>query len=134
MCVQEKDIIIFKANKFSLYDFPLESYWTKKRPKPRTRLTRSTCWRGYLATWEISDNSLYLIDIIFYSPAGDVGIDYLFSQSNGKIEADWYNGELQIPFGNELFYQHMDDPVYDSDWFISIKNGKILSQRYKANY
>ena len=134
MCIQIKDIIFVKGIKYDLYTTPLISYWNRRHPKPQIRLTNSTCWRGYVASWEVSDDSLYLIDIIYYSQKGDLGLDYLFPQNTGKIKADWYTGGLKIPLGNELFREHMEDPVYDSDWFLSIKKGSVISQLYKANY
>lgn len=134
MCIQVKDIIFVKGIKYDLYTMPLNSYWTRRHPKPQIRLTNSTCWRGYVASWEVSDDSLYLIDIIYYSPKGDLGLDYPFPHNTGKIKADWYTGELKIPISNELYQEHMEDPVYDSNWFINIKKSKVVSQRYKANY
>lgn len=134
MCIQIKDIIFVKGIKYDLYTRPLDSYWNGRHPKPPIRVTNSTCWRGYVASWEISDNSLYLIDIIFHSPEGDVGLEYLFTFNPGKIKADWLTDELQIPIGNELHREVMEDTVYDSDWFIKVKKGKVISQRYKANY
>jgi hypothetical protein len=78
---------------------------------------------------------LYLIDIIFYSLEGDVGLDYLFPHNTGKIKADWFTGEFRIPLGDQLISEYSNwDSVYESDWFLSIKKGNVLSQRYKANY
>jgi hypothetical protein len=134
MSVQVKDSIIIKGDKYYLYTTPLDSYWTKRNLKPPIRPTKSTCWRGYIATWEIFQESLYLINILFYSHHGNLGLDYLFPDNTGKVKANWYTGELQIPIGDELYREHMEDPIYDSNWYISIKKGKILSQRYQANY
>ena len=134
MCTQDKDSIIVKGEKYCLYTTPLDSYWTKRKPKPKIRLIKTSCWRGYVATWEIFKENLYLVNIKFQAPNGDFGLDYLFPQNTGKIKADWYTGGLIIPLGNELFREHMEDPVYDSDWFLSIKKGSVISQLYKANY
>jgi hypothetical protein len=134
MCIQVKDIIFLNGTKYDLYTTPLDSYWTRRHPKPPIRLTKSTCWQGYVASWEISDNNLYLIDIIYYSPKGDLGLDYLFPHNTAKIKADWLTDELLIPIGDRLPTCDMWEPVYDSDWFIKIKKSKVLSQRYKANF
>jgi len=134
MCIQVKDSIIIKGDKYYLYTTPLDSYWTKRNPKPPIMPTKSTCWRGYIATWEIFKENLYLVNIIFHARDGEFGLDFLFPQNTGKVKADWYSGELKLPFGNELYQEFMEDPVYDSDWYMSIKKGKILSQRYQANY
>jgi len=134
MCVQDKDSIIVKGEKYCLYTTPLDSYWTKRKPKPKIRLLSTACWRGYVATWEIFNANLYLVNIKYNAIDGDEGLDYLFPQNTGKVKADWYTGELQIPIGNRLYQERMEDPVYDSDWFIRIKKGKVIRQQYKANY
>jgi hypothetical protein len=134
MCIQIKDSIIVKGEKYSLYTTPLDSYWNRWKPKPKTRLINTSCWRGYVASWEIFKEDLYLVNILYHSIDGDFGLDYLFPQNNCKVKADWYTGELQIPIGNRLYQEFMEDPVYDSDWFINIKKGKVIKQQYKANY
>jgi len=134
MCVQDKDSIIVKGEKYCLYTMPLDSYWTRWKPKPKIRLLKTTCWRGYVATWEIFRDNLYLVSIKFNAIDGDFGLGYLFPQNTGKVKADWYTGELKIPIGNQLYQEFMEDPVYDSDWFVNKKEGKVIRQQYKANY
>jgi hypothetical protein len=134
MTIQEKDSIIIKGEKHCLYTYPLKSYWTRKNPMPVFKYPKTSCWRGYIATWEISDNSLYLIDVIFKTATGEVGLNYIFPHNTGKIKADWYTGELQIPIGDPVHSDPSWDTIYDYDWFLSIKKGNVISQRYKANY
>lgn len=134
MCIQLKDSIIINGVKYDLYTYPLDSCWTKRNPKPLIRIPITNCWRGYVATWEISKDHLSLVNLIFHSQNGDYGIDFIFPKNEGKIKADWYNGELQIPIGNELNQEFMADPVYESDWFINIKKGEVLSHHNRANY
>lgn len=134
MCIQVKDIIFVKGIKYNLYTTPLDSYWTKRNPKPEIRAVRTSCRRGYIASWEISDNSLYLVDMIFYAPVRERGLNYVFPFHRRKVKADWFTGELQISIGNELHTEVMWETVYDSDWYIKIKKGKIIGDRYKANY
>lgn len=125
-------ILILKI--WFLHKLPLDSYWTKRKPKPRIRLTSTACWRGYVATWEIFRKSFYLVDILYHTPEGDFGLDYVFPRNTGKIIANWYTDELKIPLGNELYREFMEDPVYEYDLFLNIKNGNVISHRYKANY
>jgi hypothetical protein len=80
------------------------------------------------------DFALFLATILYYSPQEELGLDFVFPKNTGKIKADWYTGELQIPICNKLYQEPMENPVYESDWFLSIKKGKVISQRYQANY
>lgn len=134
MCNQVADSIIVKGEKYCLYTFPLDRYWTRWKPKPPIQMPKTSCWRGYVATWKIFENSLYLIDIIFNTPTEEVGLDYLFPHNTGQVKADWYTSELQIPLGDRLYCENMEDPVYEYDLFLKIKKGNVKSHRYKANY
>ena len=133
MTMQELDKIIIKGVRYRLWTFPLDTYWTRWNPKPKVLITKSCCWRGYIATWEITDNVLYLTDIEFNTLEGDVGLNYLFPKKKGKIKATWYTGELRVPFGERLKLDY-DDPGCESDLFLKVKKGKVISHRYKANY
>jgi hypothetical protein len=97
-------------------------------------MPRTSCWRGYVATWEIIDEYLYLTYIQYFAPGEDQGIDYVFPNNSGNVKTTWFTGELKIPIGDELTCQVLWDTVYETDWFIEINEGKIVSQRYKANY
>jgi hypothetical protein len=102
MCIQDKDSIIVKGEMYCLYTTPLNSYWTKRKPKPKIGLIKTSCWRDYVATWEIFKENLYLVNIKFQASDGDFGLDYLFPHNTGKVKADWYTGELKIHLGDEL--------------------------------
>lgn len=134
MCIQIKDSIIIKGERYYLYTCPLDSYWTRRKPKPQIRVPVTNCWRGYVATWEIFNDCMYLVNIIFHAAEGDFGLDYIFPGNTGKVKARWYSGELNIPIGEELYQEHMLDSVYAADWYLCIKKGKVIKQRYKANY
>jgi len=47
----------------------------------------TSCYRAYIAIWEIIGNYLYLIDITFRAPDGDAGLHYVFPEISGKIKA-----------------------------------------------
>ena len=57
-----------------------------------TILLSSACWRGYIATWEIKKNQLYLIAV-----KGRYQMD-----GAEPIFADWFSGILRIPKGERL--------------------------------
>jgi len=57
--MQDLDKIIIEGVRYCLWIFPLDTYWTMWNPKSKIRLLRTSCWRGYIATWEITDNVLY---------------------------------------------------------------------------
>jgi hypothetical protein len=86
---------------------------------PQEFYTDSTALsRGYVATWEIKENKLYLIDL---------------SSSNYElikktpIFADWINKQLEFGTGNKKFsnsYIYLHE--YETNIHITIENGIVI--------
>jgi hypothetical protein len=56
--------IIYNGKEYKLHSNPMETYFKKypdKRPKGGIRST--ALWRGYVATYEVKNNQLFLKDI-----------------------------------------------------------------------
>ena len=61
---QQPDILFYNGKKYSLYTNPLEGYFRKyPDKKPKTSIISTGNWRGYIATFEIIDSTLFLRDI-----------------------------------------------------------------------
>lgn len=111
---QAPDKIIYKGIVYSLYNYPLEDYFKKnpdKRPKSEVMSTGLT--RGYVATFEVRENQLFLKDIkIGYVDTTAIQSSRYKWQSvlndvfpNQKdIKIDWLTGLLEIPHGEILKY------------------------------
>jgi hypothetical protein len=101
---------------------PLEEYFKKKgnRKIGTTDLGSSfSCtalWRGYVATWRLENDSLFLVRI--QSNYCDIPSDILLEPEFGKsrIFASWVNSIVVKPLGEMLQYIH--------DWYRSIYEGK----------
>lgn len=64
MTAQYPDRIIYKGKECDLHSNPLESYFDKYPDKrPQSETDSNALWRGYIATFEIKDNQLYIRDI-----------------------------------------------------------------------
>jgi len=86
--------------------------------KDHRKYTHCTaCWREYVGTWEIEDEKFYLLNVKGrYKIVGET-----------PIFADWFNGVLRIPRGEELLYVHMGfGSVYEEEIHVKIENGVIL--------
>ncbi len=87
------------------------------------------CWRGYIGTWEIVKNKLYLIDIVAYAP-GHIkrGLDYIFPGKE-KVFAAWFKGELRLPQGELLKYVHGGyASIYERDLILDIRYGILKKE------
>jgi len=123
---QIQDRLIYDSNKyFVAYDeFPLEEYWSEELPKPICLyMTSTACWRGYIATWEIRNGSLFLKSLGKGAMPNDdetpIPLTNVFPDADGLVPADWYSGVLECNRGEK----------YKAMLFISIHKGKVLGTR-----
>ena len=85
----------------------------------------SNCWRGYVGTWEIKDDKLYLID--FSSGMYDV-------LSNLPILADWITGVGQVATGDMIKGSSWDITRYESEMHLTFENGLVVNtENFKNN-
>ncbi len=148
--LQRPDIIIYNGVVYELRTpspnriLPLDTLWkdqkVKQRLYPHPIAMSSNCWRGYVAIWEIANDTLYLkgIDAWQEDPkksiiplkgddvrvdpsAGAVKVDLrkLFPQrfKDQRIEADWFSGNLTLAIGG------FNNVV--EEFTLQFKNGKI---------
>src|SRR3982751_244363 len=106
---QEPDVLLFDDQELELDSNPLAE-WLAMHPG---RLQRGDAgfennWRGYVATWEIAHDRLWLrqVAVRFRKDEGSGQARYelrdqrpaLFPGS-GRVTADWYTGTLVVPLG-----------------------------------
>jgi hypothetical protein len=140
---QTPDNIIFKGKVHDLLCAPLESLNEDSSGivLPRFGLNiagsdtdiviNTSNWRGYVATWKITNDTLYLIDINDgkYDLAKIFGNLYI----DGKVLAFWYSGDLIIGDGELLSYIHMGFmSKHEKETVIEINRGIVISvQEYE---
>ena len=64
---QAGDVLIFKGDTLTLFSNPLEQYLDAKSVRifngKKLEWTSTACYRGYRATWEVSNDSLFLTKV-----------------------------------------------------------------------
>lgn len=113
MTAQISERIIIEGQELALLTEPLEPLLKKNNAILRTYVDLKTelvaphtaCWRGYIGTWELKDNSLYLIAFKGYKRHEIVEIKDIFQHSS-PIKAVWFSGKLRIPIGRMVQYVH----------------------------
>jgi len=116
---QEPDKIIYKGKEYDLHTNPLETYFEKYPDKrPKSKMGSSALYRGYVATFEIIDNQLYLKDIKVMN--GDTWDEEGYSVIVWKsvlnkvfpkqklIKIDWMTGLLVLPYGERVKTTNLD--------------------------
>lgn len=150
---QSPDVLFYDGKVYDLFSNPLEDFYKNEKDRPRFFITpggsSSGNWRGYVAYWEVEEDSLYLkaIDswlcggtpVELATGKGDcrkADVKELFGNkyAQNKVFADWFSGELRIPDGKQLQYVHMGyGSVYERDILISVKQGKITEKKIVDN-
>ena len=138
---QYPDKIIYNGKEYNLHSNPLESYFEKYPDKrPESNIMSSALWRGYIATFEVKDNQLFLKDIkIQYSDTISKEsntykwrsvIKEIFPDSK-NVKIDWLTGLLVIPHGELVNYVHMGyGSTYENYILLEIDKGDLKKEKH----
>ncbi|MDD5712945.1 MAG: hypothetical protein PHY31_09360 [Smithellaceae bacterium] len=131
---QFPDELIYKGKTYPIFSNPLESYFGTAHPRPEGLFPASctALWRGYVATWKIEEDALYLVKVVAGTCAADapeIPLTNIFPGSKGPIRADWFTGTLVVPQGEILMYVHMGyGSVYEKELHIKIDKGRFIRE------
>lgn len=136
---QMADYLIIERDTFSLFSNPLEPYLQFKNERSingvTLGMTSTACWRGYIATWRIQNDSLFLIRLIRGIEL-DSTIVFNLKEEFGtdKVYASWYTGTIMSPRGVRLQYIHSGySSIYETEMYYRIWNGKIEATQTISN-
>jgi hypothetical protein len=162
MTAQCGDRIHYKGEDLSLFATPLESFWDDSHPRPQFGDLTTALSRGYVATWAISDEMLYLDSIwgeVIVDAEGQpiysrtpltqqkfsdaltgkrctvaATVEMFFPKCKGRVAATWFTGRLHIPRGALLNEGHLGwDSVYEEDVMLDLENGRVVRTEVVEN-
>ena len=124
MTTQVKEQIIIDGQKYPLLNaLSLPEDDSIIQHKKGVIETSSNCWRGYVGTWEIKADTLYLID--FSSGKYDVLV-------NLPILADWISGTAKVATGEVKDSSSWNIETYETETHLTFENGqKSIEENYK---
>jgi len=141
---QKPDKVLYKNKTYYLalhwsYSSPLEIYYYKKYSKSPFTMTSTANYRGFIATWIIKNNHLFLSKV--KTRKYNVKLDYLFDKhqiKNNKVKANWFTGYISIQ-SNKIIKYHKSSystkfytVEYAKHLILYIKKGIIL-KKYNMN-
>ena len=90
---------------------------------PCFEATCTALWRGYIGSWEITGDRLYLVGLNGTLKDGtEVNVETILPGYPGRVFAHWFNGTLRAPRGKQLEYVHAGyASVFEQDLLISIE-------------
>jgi len=137
---QIPDYMIYKGDTVAIFSNPLEQYFEQVGKRELIDFFgcgSTACWRGYIAIWELKNDSLFLRQITScHKDCGyeikDADLKKMFGKEN--VFANWFTGEIIIPQGEQVQYIHMGyASIYERELHISFKNGIKRNERTVSN-
>ncbi len=134
MTFQSPELFVWNNQAYYSSDEPLRVYLDKcGNEKFGLFDGLSSCWRGYRGTWMIQKNKLFLIDL--QGALGeDIDLTRVFPQCEIRVFAYWFNGRIQLPFGEIMKEIHvteemsMDPSVYEGYYELEFNNGIFINE------
>lgn len=134
---QQPDVLLLDGKEEPIFTNPLEGF-LERRPELRPPSPHTANWRGYVATFRIRDEALWLekVEVSRYlgkvegKPARET-VDVLptFFPGRREVLADWYTGVLLIPRGKMLEYVHMGyGSTYERYVLLEIRAGRLVGR------
>ena len=133
MCVQYSEILFYEGEKMWMGNEPLASYFAYAGIKPVFYPRSTALYRGYIGTWEIVDQRLYLIQFEGSLMDGrEVNVGTLFPDHPGRVFAHWYTGTISLPQG-EILEQAGWVTTFEQDLLIHIEKGIVKNTEVRVN-
>jgi hypothetical protein len=129
---QHGDILIVNGDTACIQSNPLEQYFSNKGKRTiggiEMQATSTALWRGYIATWELENDSLFLVRMqTAYSKRNSREIDIRKEFGSDKIFAEWVTDTIICPQGELLKYSHMGYmSIYEGEKYYTFKQGKLI--------
>ncbi len=118
---------------------PLDAYFALGGANPGLDLkwppNCTALWRGYIGSWEILDQRLYLIKLMGDLSGNDgVCLATVFPDFPDRVFAHWYSGTLRIPDGAVLKYVHQSyQSTHERDFLIEVEGGMVVNTDVRFN-
>jgi len=133
MTAQCGEKLYYNGELHSMATEPLTYYLKSSKLEFKFTPPNTALWRGYVGTWEIKNDKLYLIDLECFVDKGVRGISYIFNEKK-EVFADWFSSQIRLPEGEILMYIHGGyDSIYERDVFLNFKNGILISSEVVEN-
>lgn len=135
MTAQISERLIFEGQQVALLSNPLNGYFELGGRDPGFQSTSTALWRGYVGTWEITGERLYLVALSGLLKSGqEANIESVFPGFPDRVFAHWFSGTLRIPQGKRLAYVHRGyGSSYERDVLLTLQNGVVVAQEVRHN-
>ncbi|GAB5551538.1 MAG: hypothetical protein Sapg2KO_11290 [Saprospiraceae bacterium] len=140
---QFPDYLIYQGDTLMLFSNPLEPFFEKRNSReiPNFGGCHTTAsWRGYIAWWELRNDSLFLLKIAGCSfneetdEQADLHLLFPERETEKNIFADWLDGLIFNPYGERLHYEHMGyASIYQYERVFTFQKGILKKIKVHQN-
>jgi hypothetical protein len=117
----------YNGEPVALLGYPLEHYY-QKHPRPPFQFRKTSVHRGYIASWEIKNDELYLVNVEgILEGEKKASVADLFPGRTPPILADFIDGDIAIGRGKAT--RQGWNFVYEQEESLKIKAGKVISRK-----
>ena len=130
MTAQVADKLQYQGQSYSLLTNPLEDYFTRGRHKPDFRVPHTGMWRGYVATWLVEGDLLFLVGLEGCLTNGrPATVSTIFPTAKGSVLADWYSGSLRFASGHIMRYVHRGyGSRFEQEFTLQISGAVVMGE------
>lgn len=135
---QVPDYLIYEGDTVPIKSSPLQSY-IDKYPNlypifEQFEIKTTNCFRGYIAYWELKNDSLFLIKI--QGDTSEIPLSFIFDKERKqeKIFADWFDGSILAQLGKKFIFPYIDfSTMYEFEKELIFDNGKLKKTKQYDN-
>lgn len=135
MTAQFSERLHYNGEDLAMCTNPLSDYFAMGGFNPGFESNCTALWRGYIGSWEIVEDRLYLIGISGTLEGGfDASLTTMFPDFPDRVFAHWYSGTIRIPQGKQLEYVHMGyGSTYERDVLLDLERGIVTKSHLRHN-
>ena len=135
MTAQIAEKLRYQGDDVAMCTNPLSDYFAMGGTNPRFESNCTALWRGYVGSWEIIDDRLYLIGLNGTLEDGtDASLATIVPGFPDRVFAHWYSGTIRLPQGKQLEYVHMGyGSTFERDLFLEVERGVVVATRVQHN-
>lgn len=137
---QKPDYLIIEQDTFPIFNNPLVQYFEHTESQEligfHSACWSTACWRGYVAYWEMANDSLFLVKITgcIQDCWGNTDADLEAMFGTNRPFAHWYTGTLKIPLGECYRGSSMGyNSLWEYEKELSIVKGVFAQQQTFSN-
>jgi len=133
MTIQVPETLYYQGEKVAMGETPLWVYFEMGGVRPRFEKSCTALRRGYIGTWEIVGDRLYLIGLTARLEDGtNATLETIFPGFPDRVFAHWYSGTIQLPQGEEIVDIDMADrSIFERYLLLDIDRGVLVATRVR---